>query len=61
MAFESVLESVDFTDNYIAEPSQIQVLQGFRFLTSVSFRKKEDFQKGANPICDLSNYEQVVR
>ena len=61
MTNESVLSSLDLTDNYIGELNQLKAIQSFKCLTDLSFRKVKDPCKGSNPICDFSNYESCIK
>lgn len=55
------LETLDLTDNYIGELSQIKLLKIFRHLKHLCFRQLTNESQGSNPICDFDNYQVTCK
>ena len=52
----SVLQTLDLTDNYVGDLAQVGNLQNLSCMTSLSFASKH----GSNPICDFENYSDAI-
>ena len=57
----SKLDTLDLTDNYVAELSQVKHLAPLRQLRKLMFEKASEKMRGSNPICDLDKYVVTVR